>query len=91
MKMHDRKDENLVLFVTVKHPERKTMRQAPPDIRLNFSPQGRIGKGVLDCGVDFAGKIETKSWIALFIIRNAGFKFLFRLRVEAEIHVAYLA
>ncbi len=91
MKMHDRKDENVVLFDAVKHPERKTMRQTPPDIGLNFGPQGWIGEGVLDCGVDFAGKIESKTRIALFIIRNAGFKLLFRLRVEAEFHVAYLA
>ena len=91
MKMHDRKDENLVLFDAVKHPERKTMGQAAPDLGLNFGPQGWVGESVLDCGVDFAGKIETKSWIALFIIRNAGFKFLFRFRVEAEFHVAYLA
>ncbi len=53
MKMHDRKDENVALFATVKYSERKTMRQAAPDIGLNFSPQGRIGMGVLDCGVDF--------------------------------------
>ncbi len=45
----------------------------------------------MNCGVDFAGKIESKTWIALFIIRNTGCKLLFRLRVEAEFHVAYLA
>jgi hypothetical protein len=91
MEMHDGKDENAVLFNAVQHPERKTMGQASPDIRLNFGPQGGVAEGVLDCGVDFAGKVEAKSRIASIVIGNAGFKFLFRLGVEGEFHGAYLA